>query len=77
MDEAGPTASIGPLGSLAGSQGPWLQGPGVLGLMPVHWVCRAGSWTLCGTGPGSTLAVGSWGLKASGLLVGEAMSPPS
>ena len=71
-------AGVGPLVGGAGSQGLWLQGLGILGLVPL---------LLCvGQGPGPSggqgcavfqVAVGSGGLKVACLLVvSGALFPP-
>ena len=74
--EASPGTSADPLLGGAGPCGLWLLGPGGLRVSAGAVVFRAGSsahyWTeSC---PGK--AVGSGGLKAAHLLVGESMSLP-
>ena len=61
----------------AGSQGLWLQGAGDPETSASTVVCRAGTWALWFTEPGLRAAVGSGALKASDLLVGRAVFPPS
>ena len=58
---------------------PWVSGCrvlGVPGLVLIHYRRGAGPRAVWWTGPRPELAEGSGGLKASGLLVDEAVSLP-
>ena len=60
--------------SIPGGQG---QGPEDLGAGTCPLVGGSGSWAFCWAGLCLEVAVGSWGLEATCLLMGWAVSPPS
>ena len=59
-----------------GSQGLWLEGPGGIRSSAGALLCGTRFWALWWAGPCPGVAVGSEGLKAACLLVGEAVSLP-